>query len=242
MPYVRKFKPRRQTLRKRGVVRPKFRANRRYIRKRRLNLPLSKGPFPKVMSTQLVYKNPSSTITSNGLLNYNYCQFNLNSLWDFDIANVLGNKQPLFYDQLLSSDGPYKNYKVNAWKTRIRFINLSDKALHLCYDPCTALITDSDTPMEIENRRGVQTFLLTGQNNSKPMATITKFQTLKSFFPNSINQSENFAGGWNSSPTTHAYANMLWKTVDGSVGVFNVAIQVQHIFYVTLYNADSIVS
>ena len=28
-----------------------------------------------------------------------------------------GNKQPLYYDALLSASGPYKNYKVNSWRT-----------------------------------------------------------------------------------------------------------------------------
>lgn len=210
--------------------------------KMRLTRTSYKTPFPIKMNTQLVYKAPSSNISSGGILSYNACTFALNNMYDFDYNNILGNKQPLFYDQLLSSDGPYKNFKVNAWKTTIRFINLSDKALHLYYDPCVSLIVDADTPTEIENRRGVQMFLLTGANNSKPMITINKFQTLKSFFPNSINQSENFAGSYNSSPSTQAFSNMLWKTVDGSVASFSVAIQVQHIFYCTLYNADSIIS
>lgn len=202
----------------------------------------SLGPFPLRMNTKLVYKAPSTTIASGGILSYAALSLDLNNMYDFDYNNVFGNKQPLFYDQLLSVDGPYKYYKVNAWKTTIRFINLSDKALYVYYDPSTGLITESDTPTEIENRRGVQTFTLTSQNNAKPMVTIKKFQTLKSFFPNSINSSENFAAGYNAAPSTHAYANLLWKTIDGSVGVFNVAVRVQHIFYCTLYNADSISS
>lgn len=202
----------------------------------------SLGPFPIRMNTKLVYKAPSTTIPSGGILSYAGLTLDLNNMYDFDYNNVLGNKQPLFYDQVLSVDGPYKYYKVNAWKTTIKFINLSDKALFVYYDPCTAQVTESDTPIEIENRRGIQSFTLTAQSNSKPMVTIKKFQTLKSFFPNSVNSSENFSAGYNASPTTHAYANLLWKTIDGSVGVFNVAVQVQHIFYCTLYNADSIVS
>lgn len=241
MPYVRKYKPRKPA-RKRVAFRNKPRANIRNTRKRRPAFRLSKGPFPIRMNTQLVYKAPSTTIASGGILNYNSLTFGLNNMWDFDYSNQLGNKQPLFYDQLLSSDGPYKYYKVNAWKTTIKLINLSDKALHVYYDPCVALVTDADTPTEIENRRGVQAFMLTAQANSKPMCTITKYQTLRSFYPNSINQSENFSGSWNASPSTNAFANLLWKTIDGSVASFSVAVQIQHIFYVTLYNADSIIS
>lgn len=203
----------------------------------------SKGPFPLRMNTQLVYKAPSTNVTSAGINSYNYCNFALNSMFDFDQTNIIGNKQSLFYDQLLSADGPYKNYKVNAWKTVIRFINLSDKAMFVYYDPTSGtLITDTDSAAEMQNRRGVQSFTLTAQANSKPMVTIKKFQTLKSFFPNSINSSENFSAAWNTGPAIPAYSALGWQTIDGSVAAFTIAIQVQHIFYCTLFNADSTAS
>lgn len=228
--------------RKRIPVKKVRKRVKRMKRKYNPRLQVSRGPFPIRMNTALVYKAPSTTIASGGIVSYAGLSLALNNMYDFDYNNVLGNKQPLFYDQLLSVDGPYKSYKVNAWKTTIRFINLSDKALYVYYDPCTALITESDSPSEIQNRRGVQSFLLTGQANAKPMCTITKYQTLKSFYPNSVNSSENFSAGYNASPSTLAYSNLIWQTVDNSVGVFNVAIQVQHIFYCTLYNPDSITS
>lgn len=239
MAYLRR-KPTRVPRKRKAPVTTTAGIRKRYIRKRRPRMRLNKGPFPIRMNTSLVYKAPSTTIPSGGILSYAAMTLDLNNMFDFDYNNVLGNKQPLFYDQLLSSTGPYKNYKVNAWKTTIRFINLSDKALYVYYDPCTGSIADSDTPIEIENRRGVQTFMLTGQNNAKPTCTIKKYQTLKSYFPNSVNSSENFSSLWSTSPTTHCYANLLWKTIDGSVSPFSVAVQVQHIFYCTLYNADSI--
>jgi len=211
-------------------------------RSRRSRMARSLGPFPIRMNTALVYKAPSTTITSGGILNYSALTIDLNNMFDFDYNNVFGNKQPLFYDQLLSVDGPYKNYKVNAWKTTIRFINLSDKALYVHYDPCVGSITDSDSPIEIQNRRGVQSFLLTAQNNAKPMCYIKKFQTLRSYFPDSINSSENFSSAYTTSPSTHAYSNLLWQTVDGSTAAFSVAVQIQHIFYCTLYNQDSVYS
>lgn len=113
------------------------------------------GPFPKVMNTTLVYKNPSVNVTSAGISSYNYCNFALNSMFDFDQTNIIGNKQPLFYDQLLSIDGPYKNYKVNAWKTTIKFINLSDKAMFVYYDGNLTALTETDQLNEVQNRRGV---------------------------------------------------------------------------------------
>lgn len=208
-------------------------------RRRTARLP-SRLPFPKVMNTQLVYKNPSVNVTSSGIQSFNYCNFTLNSMFDFDTTNIIGNKQPLFYDQLLSVDGPYKNYKVNAWKTTIRFINLSDRAMYVYYDPCSATISEADSALEMQNRRGVQTFVLTAANNAKPMCTITKYQSLRQFFPNSVNSSENFSAVYNASPATAAYSTLGWQTIDGSVTAYTIAVQVQHIFYCTLYNADSV--
>lgn len=239
MPYRRTTKrPARKT---RRVARGNRKVYNRATIKTSIPRPMGrKGPFPIRMNTQLVYKNPSTTIVSSGVTNFNYCQFALNSMFDLDQTNVIGNKQPLFYDQLLSITGPYRNYKVNAWKTTIRLINLSDKAMYVYYDPCAALLTEADSALEMENRRGVQSFTLTAQNNAKPMCTIKKFQTLKSFFPNSINSSENFSAAYNTGPSTVAYATLGWKPIDNSTTPFTVAIQYQTIFYCTLYNADSV--
>lgn len=221
---------------KRGLRRRLARRKRRVAR---IPRGIKTGPFPRIMNTTLVYKHPSTNITSGGILSYNYCQFALNSMFDFDQTNIAGNKQPLFYDQLLGVDGPYKNYRVNAWKTTIRFINLTDKAMFVYYSPCDSLIFDADTVTEMQNRRGVQQFMLSAQNNAKPMCTITKYQSLKNFFPTSINQSENFGASYTSGPSTVAYSTLGWQPIDGSVTAHTVAIQVQQIFYCTLYNADS---
>jgi len=110
------------------------------------------------------------------------------------------------------------------------------------YDPASMVLTEVDSILEVENRRGVISRMVTSQNNAKPMATISKYSTLKSIFPNSINQSENFMGSSSANPATQCYGTLFWKTIDGSTSSFSVAIQVQHIFYCTLYEADSIIS
>lgn len=239
MPFVRRKT--RRAPRKKPAGRRVTQVNRRRTR-RAPRVPRQLGPFPKIMNTTLVYKNPSTNITSNGFSSFTYCQFALNSMFDLDQTNVIGNKQPLFYDQLLSIDGPYRNYRVNACKTTIRFINLSDKALFLYYDPCAAGLTEADSALEMENRRGVQCFTLTAQSNAKPMQTITKYQSIKAFYPTGVNQSENFSAAYNTGPSTVAYSTLGWKTIDGSVAAYSVAIQVQNIFYCTLFNADSVQS
>jgi len=36
-----------------------------------------------------------------------------NDMYDYDNTGEAGNKQPLYYDALLSASGPYKQYKNN---------------------------------------------------------------------------------------------------------------------------------
>jgi len=40
-----------------------------------------------------------------------------NDMYDYDNTGEAGNKQPLYYDALLSASGPYKQYKTISWKT-----------------------------------------------------------------------------------------------------------------------------
>lgn len=48
---------------------------------------------------------------------------NLNGMWDFDFSNKIGDIQPTFYNQLLSSTGPYRSYQVVGWETKLRVSN-----------------------------------------------------------------------------------------------------------------------
>ena len=69
------------------------------------------GPFAERKMVTFEYKNAATTVSSANLLQLSVL---LNSVYDFDKSsgNYFGNKQSLYYDQLLSASGPYKNYKV----------------------------------------------------------------------------------------------------------------------------------
>lgn len=230
----------------RKVYRRKYRkpAKRMYRKKRTMYRKRAKvGPFPRIKATTMVYKNPSTTIASGGLLSYKAVQFAANSMFDYDVTNVLGNKQPLYYDQLLSSDGPYKQYRVNAWKTKIRVLNLSDKALNIYWDPATVNSwNDNDQPVEMQNRRGVRYTQLTAQNNAKPSCTFTSFHKLKNVVPQVATQTTQYLGGWAANPSIGIAQTLVAETIDGSTAAFNFAVEVEHIFYVTLFDSDAIIS
>lgn len=206
------------------------------------SMSMSKGPFPKILNTTLVYKHPSANITSGGAFSFNYLNLAANSLFDYDITDVLGNKQPLFFDQLVSANGPYRWYKVNAWKTTIKLINLSDKAMYTYFDPASSLMAETDTAAELENRRGVQFQILTAQSNAKPYVTFKSYRSLKSWVPKSVNSSENYSAPAGQEPSQRVFQTLAWRPIDGSITAFTVAVQVSTVFYCTFYNNDSIAS
>lgn len=219
---------------------------RKYVRRPRKvmrKVPRSLTPFPTIMNTQFVYKNTSTNIASSGINPYQVVSWANNNMYDFDTSNVLGNKQPLFYDQCLSADGPYKNYKVNAWKTTVSLINLdATRPLFVFYEPATLDYFQADTPLEVENRRGVQRKMLTASGNSRPIATFSKFTRLKDIAPKSVNSGLDYQAPYNANPNQPVYSTLLWKTIDGSVTSFQVALEITHVFYATLYNDDGITS
>ena len=200
------------------------------------------GPFPLVMNTQLLYKNPSGFISSSGISSINTQIFRCNSLVDYDQSNNLGNKQPLFYDSICTTTGPYQNYRVNAWSTKLTIINLSDKPLNVYYDPCSFATTEADSEIEMQNRRQVQYRMLTAQSNARPSTTFKSFVRVKDFCPDIISSSENYSSDSLNNPSKILFSQLLWSPVDTSIAIFNVALQVETIFYVTFFNADSIAS
>lgn len=238
MPYkprVRKYKrPYRKVVKKAPV-------RKRYTKKR--YFPLQKGPFPKIMHTQLVYQGNMVQDISTGVGNsYSYTQWRPNDLFDFDYTNNFGNKQPLFYDQLLSSTGPYKRFLVNAWKTTLTVFNLSDKGLEVFVDTNTMnTFLDTDTLGEIANRRGVIKRVITAQNNAKPMCTISFYRKLKSIVPESRSAVGEWGGYFNSSPNNYIANTLACQSIDG-ISTHTVRVKISHIFYVTLFETDALVS
>lgn len=231
---------------KRKIIRRRRNVKRVYrkkVRKTYRRIPRAMGPFPRIMNTQLVYKQPSSTITSGGLLNYKAVRFTANGMYDYDYDNLLSNKQPLYYDQLLSIDGPYRQYRVNAYKTKIKFINLSDKALNVYWQPASVNnYTDNDTPPEMQNWPGVIHQQLTAQGNSRPQCTFNTYKKINQLVPATGTRTTQWLGGYASNPTIQVAQCLLAETIDGSTTAFSFAVEVEHIFYVQLFDSDAISS
>lgn len=210
-------------------------------RKRTYRVP-SSLPFPRIKSCTLVFKQPTIPLTSSAINGTILTRFRLNSLYDFDIDNNFADKQPLYYDQLFSVTGPYKSYRVNAWKTRIVVTNLTDRAIQVYYDTGTfGSITDADTVTEIQNRPGIFYKLCTAQANASPQVIINSFKKTSQYINPRAGSDQLLTGTFQTDPTSQIVGTILMSNNDpSSLTTFSATISVEHTFYCTLYNLDGI--
>jgi len=199
--------------------------------------------FPMKKNVVFKYKFQSALVgTLTTSLNYNFQNLRLNSMFDPDMSNYLGNKSALFKDVLLTANGPYKNYKVNAWKVKLTLLNLSNNAIYVYYDPAAYDNSEADTQTEMQTRRGVSVRTLTGQANSRPSCVINSYGSLKRFAPGGISSSENYSADYGANPSKLIVGTLLWAAIDPGAVNYNVCIQCELTQYATLYNADSTAS
>lgn len=202
---------------------------------------MSSNPFPKVKAVSLVYKYPGYTLNSGPLSGTILQRYKLNSMFDFDHDNTIGNKQPLYFDQLFSNDGPYRYYKVNAWKTKITVTNLTNTALHVYYDQgAIGSTSEADTQLEAQNRQGNAYRMLTGAANAKPQCTITSYKSAKSFAPKGVSSGLEYGASYNADPLNLIVGTLLVGNLSViDLTSFSVVVTVEHTFYATCYLHDS---
>lgn len=211
-------------------------------KKRRVSgkrMSLYRSPFPAVKNLTLVYKNPSQVLSTSSTFGYTSLGFIPTDIYDYDFSNVVGNKQPLYFDQIFTATGPYRSWKVNAWKTKIKVINLSDKVFNVYWEGGSlAGVTDLDTPIEMKNRPGVQYKMLTAQGNAKPYCEFTSYRTTKGCIPQYAGQE--IVGSYDAGPSKRCVQTLLIEHLDGVIGVSqNYAVQIETVFYVTAYERDA---
>lgn len=211
---------------------------------RRIPPSISSVPFPKVRNCTFIYKQPSVTLTSSAINGKILTRFACNSMFDFDLDNYLGDKQPLYFDQMFGANGPYRYYKVNAWRTVITFTSLSATALHVYFDQgAIGSIVESDTATEAQNRPGVIYRMVTGSSNAKPQTTITSYRTAKSFAPRGVSSGLDYGASYNAAPVNSINSTLLVTNLDSTdLTVFQGVISISHKFYATCYLQDSILS
>lgn len=196
------------------------------------------GPFPRFKRTKFVYENALTAIS--GGLTFNTKPVLLNSLYDFDKGADIGNKQPLFYDAMLTSSGPYKNYKVISWKTTWTFINTGADALNIWVLPPVAGTGEIDSAAESDNFPGVKRLHLTAKGGAKDIGSVTVTGNISDVY-NAAKGDLGFLGGYNTDPAYTVYGGYNLASADGST-VISGYVAVKHIFDVELDVIDALVS
>lgn len=195
--------------------------------------------FPDVLKTTLRYNSTMAAIDPAAASTY--YSFVLNGMFDFDNDNILGNKQPLYFDELLTADGPYRNYKVTSWETKIIIINDSVDPL-LAYWSQTNNITESDTLLEVQNRPNVRELILTQRDGDNNMGTI-KSKGSVTEISGAIRNPTDLTGSPTANPASPHYGTLFLYNPGGVVSTpVNCWIKVIHDFHVELSTADAIVS
>jgi len=196
-------------------------------------------PFPKEkrvvmewVGTQ-AYVNPVSQSTVLTLRS--------NDLYDPDSTTSFGaTRKANPFDQLLSADGPYRNYLVERWETRMEFINVSAYPVNIFLVNSTEAVgpgtlTRANSYLQTVDR-DVTRLTLTQATGSKNMGSLALRGSLASMVADPTDIT--YAGGYNINPSTPVYTHLL---IDSSMTGNNLTVYVipRIIFYVKLYSQDA---
>lgn len=129
-----------------------------------ISIPMAINPFPPVFKTTMTYPIRAFNYapgTVTGIF-----KLRLNSLFDVDVDSAIGDLQPLYLDQLLSSTGPYQVYRVNSWRCKITVENTIN-AYSATVNGCEMIVgqgyfatTDIDAAGEVRNMPNTQVRML----------------------------------------------------------------------------------
>lgn len=195
--------------------------------------------FPDVLSTKLRYNSTMARI--NPAAASYYASFILNGMFDFDVDNIVGNKQPLYMDTLLTADGPYKNYKVSSWTTKIEIHNYSALPL-LCYWAQAATTGEMDSLLEVQNRSNVRELILTSLGGDKNHGIITAPGKVTDIYGARQNPAD-LSAVFSANPTTPCTGTIFLYNPGGIVATpVDCWIKVTHDFNVELNTTDMISS
>lgn len=197
------------------------------------------GPFSARKFVTFLYENLLQQVS--GAANVLVASVKPNDMFDFDNSNDFGNKQPLYYDQLLTASGPYKQYKVLSWKTTYYFANNSDATpINIWVSAPVAATSEVDSVAEVDNWPGVSRLRLTAKTGSKSYGEIVVTGHIKDVFPTYYGDNT-FVGSYNGSPGTPVYQTIVIQGADGSTAP-SVFMSVKHEAFTELNFVDSIVS
>ena len=196
------------------------------------------GPFLGRKYVDFIYENGLTKI--GGATTFVPVQIVCNSAYDVDNGGYLGNKQPLYYDKLLTAAGPYLQYKVVSWKTTWTIVNTQAVPVNVFVHGAHAL-TDFNTVVEAENFPGTKRLYLTESGGSKNTGTVTVTGNI-SDFNGMVDKGREWIGVYNTAPGISIGGTCLIASADGTATVANVYVSIKHEMYTELSVIDCEVS
>lgn len=208
------------------------------VNSRSTDLSLFPSPFPPKKWVNFEYTSPLTAYAVANATGSISCK--PSDLYDFDASggNVFGNKQPLYYDTLLTGTGPYRQFKVWSWVITYTIVNNANAAITVYGLPTIASAGELDIASEFDNYPGVKKLFLTSITGSKNIGTITVRGALTDVYPFD-KHSTALSGTYNASPTVPVYAGLGFVTAAGTV---DVHVAVKATMWTEIGNVDALVS
>lgn len=202
------------------------------------DLALFPSPFPPKKWVNFEYTSPLTAYAPGGATASLACK--PSDLYDFDgtAGGTFGNKQPLYYDALMTGTGPYRQFKVWSWVITYTIVNNAIAPLTVYAFPSISAASELDLASEMDNFPGVKKLFLTSDTGSKNIGTITVKGALTDVYPFD-KHSTALSGSYNASPSVPVFAGLGFVTPTGNVDVY---VSVKATMYAELGNVDALVS
>lgn len=198
-----------------------------------------KTPFPRLKKCVLMYENGLTQTPSASQTVMHHAS---NDMFDFDrtLTNNYGNKQPLYYDQLLSANGPYKEFYVPRWETTYTIINNTNEDVIVYVLPPHLNTTELDVKGEAENYPGVVRRYMTPKGGSKDHLVVTVKGNVNDCLGSALKDSD-LQGNYALSPIVPVYGGVMLATA-GGITALSCSIAVSHKFFCELQYSDAVIS
>lgn len=194
------------------------------------------GPFHGLKHVTFIYENP---LTYGGApAAFQSFQVALNDMYDFDkTAAVFGNKQPLYFDQLIGAAGPYRQFKVISWKTTYTVVNTSDVPITVFGLPPHPDASDLNSLAEVQAWPGVRQFAMSAKGG-KDVLSFTMTGHIQDVYQDI--QQNGLIGTYTASPGVLIYGGIAIDSPSGTAPPVYLA--VKHEAFCELNNVDAVIS
>ena len=214
----------------RPLGRRRRRRKRKVAKRRAVSYP---RPFPSTKKRCRLTYSTDVNLTSAAATDI-LAQIKCNDAYDTDASGLLSNVQPLFFDSLLTSSGPYWKYIVEGWTTIIEV--QGHGGTYMVYYGQDLDGNSIDTRAEAQNWQGMQRKLLNTATN--PVRIVKKSKLKNAIgYPNQVDPVE-WGGQYNSSPSNVVYGNLIIHECTG--GASDVQVKFTHHLDCVLYGQRNV--